>query len=377
MEPEAYLDNAATTRVDERVAEAMVQAMCVDYGNPSSAHRLGIAASKRLDQARAQVAAAIGAEPRDVYFTSGGTEANGLGTLGACAARARHLVLSALEHPSVADAAKRLGERGVEVTVVQPGPGGVVDPEALAAAAREETQLVALMMVSNELGTVQPIADAVRAVRRRAPRAHLHVDAVQALGKLAVDVRALGCDSLAVSAHKIHGPKGAGALWLRPGLKVASLTVGGGQERGVRPGTEGMPGAVGLGLAAELAERARPEAMALIALLRARAIARARAAFPKVAVHGEAAAAAHIVSLGFAGVPAEPLLHALEARGVYVSAGSACAAKDRKPSPSLRAIGVKDDVGTLRVSFARTSTEREVERFGDALAEALGELGAR
>jgi cysteine desulfurase len=378
--PVAYLDNAATTRVDDRVAGAMVQAMTVDFGNPSSAHRVGIAASKRLEAARAQLGRAIGAEARDLYFTSGGTEANALGTLGVAQATAkglRHAVYSALEHPSVQDAMRRLGERGSELACVAPDRGGVVSVELLEAALREETQLVALMMVSNELGTVQPIAELARAVRRRAPRAHLHVDAVQALGKLPIDVGALGADSIAFSAHKIHGPKGAGALWLRRGARLASLTVGGGQERGVRPGTEGVPGAVGLGLAAELAEAARSEATARMRTFRERTIARAREAFPRVALHGAPEAAApHIVSLGFPGVPAEPLLHALESRDVYVSAGSACASKDKKPSPSLRAIGVADDVGTLRVSFARTSTEEEVDRFGAALAAALRELGA-
>ncbi len=375
---QVYLDNAATTRVDERVAQAMVEVMTGDFGNPSSAHRLGIEAGRRLARAREQVARALGAEPEDVYFTSGGTEANAIGTLGVAAlTRGRHAVYGALEHPSVAEAMKRLAERGFTVSEVAPGRDGVVSVEKLLEAVREDTALVALMLVSNELGTVQPVWEAARALKQRAPRAHLHVDAVQAVGKLPVDVAAGPIDSLALSAHKIHGPKGAGALWLRRGARVASLTVGGGQERGVRPGTENAPGAVGLGLAVELAEATRREAAVAMAALRDRLVARARAAFPKLLVHCEAAGAArapHIVSLGFPGVPAEPLLHALEARSVFVSAGSACASKEKKQSAALRAIGVPADVGTLRFSFARTSTEAEVDAAADALAAALREL---
>jgi cysteine desulfurase len=199
-----YLDNAATTRVDDEVAAEMVRAMTVDWGNPSSAHALGVAATRRLEAAREQVARVLNAEPRDVYFTSGGTEANALGTLGvvgAAAPRGRHLVCSALEHPSVMDALRRLEERGFALTIVNPGPDGVVRADALAAALRDETALVALMMVSNELGAIQPVAEAARVVKARAPRAHFHVDAVQALGKIPVDVGAAPFDSLAVSAH--------------------------------------------------------------------------------------------------------------------------------------------------------------------------------
>jgi cysteine desulfurase len=375
-----YLDNAATTRVADEVAAAMMHALTVDYGNPSSAHRLGGAAARLVAEARERVARSLGAEARDVYFTSGGTEANALGTLGAVddapGRRGRHVVVSAIEHPSVMEAARRLRERGFELTEVAPTRGGVVPVEALVAAVREDTALVSLMRVSNELGTVQPSFEAARAVKAKAPRAHFHVDAVQALGKLAVDVGAGPIDSLAISAHKIHGPKGAGALWLRRGARLTSLTVGGGQERGVRPGTENVAGAVGFGLAAELAERARPEAAARMAALRERLVAGARAAFPSLRENADPAhAAPHIVSLGFPGVAAEPLLHALEHHGVYVSAGSACAAKDRKPSAVLRAIGVPDDVGVLRFSFGRFSDEAAVERAIAALQQALAELG--
>jgi cysteine desulfurase len=373
---EVYLDNGATTRVEPAVAEAMVHAMTVAYGNPSSAHRLGVEAARAIAAARGRVARAIGADPSEIVFTSGGTEANALGFRGAAeAARSRHVVVSALEHPSVAAAALALAARGWEVSTVAPTRAGLVEAEALAEAVRPDSAAVALIWVQNELGTVQPIARAVRAVKARAPRCHVHVDAVQAVGKLAVDVSELGCDSLSLSAHKIHGPKGAGALWLKKGARVAPLVHGGGQERDLRPGTEGVPGIVGLGVAVELAERARPEAAARMAQLRDALWTRLLARLPAAMRHGDPAASApHILSVGFPGLPAEPLLHALEARGVYVSAGSACHARDKKPSATLRAIGVPDDVATLRFSLSRHTSDEEIARAVAATEAAVAEL---
>lgn len=362
-----YLDNGATTRVDERVAQAALEAMLVAWGNPSSAHQLGAEAARRVQGAREQVAAAIGGAAGEITFTSGGTEANALVMLGV-AARARHIVVSAFEHPSVADAARALAERGVEVTLVAPAPDGVVAPEAFAAAVRAETALVACMWVQNELGTVQPVDAIARAVKARAPRCHVHVDAVQALGKLAVDVGDAPFDSLAISAHKIHGPKGAGALWLKKGARARPLVYGGGQERGLRPGTEGVPGIVALGLACELAEAARVEAAARMTAQRERLWQAIAGALPSARRNGEPATTApHILSVGLPRVPAEPLLHALEAKGVYVSAGSACHAKDKKPSATLRAIGVPDDTGVIRFSLSRATTDAEVAVAADAL----------
>ena len=368
MQPnEVYLDNGATTRVDERVAEAAMEAMLVAWGNPSSAHKLGAEAARRVQRAREQVAAALGGAAAEVTFTSGGTEANALALLGG-AARGKHVVVSAFEHPSVADAAKALAERGVEVTSVAPGANGVVAPAAFAAVVRPDTALAACMWVQNEIGTVQPVDALARAVKARAPRCHVHVDAVQALGKLAVDVGGAAYDSLAVSAHKIHGPKGVGALWLKKGARLKPLVFGGGQERGLRPGTEGVPGIVALGVACELAAAARAEAAPRMAALRDELWRAIAAGVPAARRNGDPAAAApHVLSVGFAGVPAEPLLHALEAKGVYVSAGSACHAKDKKPSATLRAIGVGDDVAVIRLSLSRFTTAAEIARAADAV----------
>jgi cysteine desulfurase len=370
-----YLDNGATTKVDARVAEAALQAMTAAWGNPSSAHALGVEAARLLVRAREQVARVLSADPAELTFTSGGTEANQLGVVGAArAARGRHLVVSAFEHPSVLDAARRLGQEGWELTEVAPERSGVVSVEKLAAAVRTDTSVVALLWVQNELGTVQPIEAAVRALKAKAPRCHLHVDAVQAVGKLAVDV-GLGFDSLALSAHKLHGPKGVGALWLRKGARVQPLAFGGGQERGVRPGTENVPGIAALGLAVELAESTRVQACGKMSQLRDELWARIAALRPDARRHGAAAdSAPHILSVGFPRAPSEPLLHAMEARGVFVSAGSACHAKDKKPSATLRAIGVPDDMGTLRFSLSRETTEDEIARAAAALTGALEEL---
>lgn len=375
MQPtEVYLDNGATTRVDERVAEAAMEAMLVAWGNPSSAHKLGAEAARRVQRAREQVAAALGGTAAEVTFTSGGTEANALALFGA-AGRAKHVVVSAFEHPSVADAAKALAERGVEVTAVPPDPSGTVSAAAFAAAVRPDTALVACMWVQNEIGTVQPVDAIARAVKARAPRCHVHVDGVQALGKLAVDVGDAAFDSVAISAHKIHGPKGVGALWLKKGARLKPLVFGGGQERGLRPGTEGVPGIVALGLACELAAAARAEAAPRMTALRDELWRALAAGVPSARRNGEPATTApHILSVGFAGVPAEPLLHALEAEGVYVSAGSACHAKDKKPSATLRAIGVPDDTGVIRLSLSRFTTAAEIARAAEVVVAAVRTL---
>jgi len=222
---------------------------------------------------------------------------------------------------------------------------------------------------------VQPVDAIARAVKARAPRCHVHVDAVQALGKLGIDVADAAYDSLAISAHKIHGPKGVGALWLKKGARLRPLVFGGGQERGLRPGTEGVPGIVALGLACELAAAARAEAAPRMTSQRERLWSAIVAALPSARRNGEPAhTAPHILSVGFANVPAEPLLHALEGAGVYVSAGSACHAKDKKPSATLRAIGVPDDTGVIRLSLSRFTTDDEIARAADAVVACVKKL---
>ena len=282
-----YLDNAASTRPADEVLEAMAEASRALYANPASAHAAGAAATRALDTAREEVAAALAVEPEEIVFTSGGTEADALGVLGAArAARGRHVVLSALEHPAVTRAAEALVAGGFTLEVVAPGADGVVRAEAVAAAVRPDTAVVAVMLVQNEIGTLQPIGEIARQIAglfgpdpRRRP--HLHVDAVQAFGLLRLRPRALGADTLALSAHKLHGPRGAGALWIRPGARVEPLWIGGGQERGRRGGTENLPAIVGFGRAVALARRALDAgADVAVAALRDRLEAAALAAVP-------------------------------------------------------------------------------------------------
>jgi cysteine desulfurase len=373
-----YLDNAASTRPADEVIAAMAEAARAHFANPASAHAAGAAAARALEEARREVAASLDVEPEEIVFTSGGTEADALGVLGAArAARGRHVVVSAVEHPAVMRAAEALVSAGYALDLVAPEPNGLLRPEAVAAAVRPDTAVVAVMLVQNELGTVQPIAEIARALGPASKRRpHLHVDAVQAFGLLRLRPRALGADTIALSAHKLHGPRGAGALWVRPGARLDPLWVGGGQERGRRGGTENLPALVGFGRAAALGRRALDAgADVAVAALRDRleAAAMAAVAGARPTVTG-APRAPHIASLAFPGLPAEPLLHALEARGVLASAGSACASKTAGPSPTLKAIGLDDRTGVLRFSLSRETTPADVEGAAAALADAAREL---
>jgi cysteine desulfurase len=377
-----YLDNAASTPPAPEALAALADAARAHFANPASAHGAGAAAARALEAARAEVAAGLDAEPAEIVFTSGGTEADALGVLGAArAARGRHLVVTALEHPAVMRSAEALAAEGYALDVVPPGPDGVVSAEAVVTAVRPDTAVVAVMLVQNELGTLQPVADIARRLDERLPRPrrpHLHVDAVQAFGLLRLRPRALGADSVALSAHKLHGPRGAGALWLRAGARLWPLATGGGQERGLRGGTENLPALVGFGRAVTLARAAlEAGAAAAIAARRDRLEAAALAAVPgaRLTVAG-APRAPHIASLAFPGLPAEPLLHALEARGVYASAGSACASKTAGPSPALKAIGLDDRTGVLRLSLSRDTTDADVDGAAVALAAAAAEIAA-
>lgn len=379
-----YLDNAATTRVAPEVAAVVHACMQEDFGNPSSAHFLGIRAEARVKEARRQVLAALGdAEGRhgDLIWTSGGTESDALGVLGAARAlrrRGQHVVCTAIEHAAVRGATRMLADEGFAVDFAPVTPAGVVEVEAVRALVRPDTVLVAVMLVNNEIGTVQPVAEIARAVEAAGRDAgarsqiHVHCDAVQALGKLPIDVRALGVHSLALAAHKLHGPKGVGALWLRKDARVAPLWAGGGHQGGQRAGTLAVPGIAGMGAAAALAQQGLEERAATWGGFRDRLIQAARDSGVAVRVNGDGARSApHIVSIGFQGVPAEPLLHVLESRGVLVSAGSACSSRTRNPSPVLQAIGTSPEVGTLRFSFGRDTTADEIDRAARILIEAV------
>jgi len=385
--PFIYLDNAASTRPVAEVAAVVGEVARTHFANPSSAHAEGSAAARVLEEARAAVLAALGTDEGQLVFTSGGTEANALGVVGAARlARGRHLVTTAIEHPAVLRNVELLAnERSCEVTRVAPAPGtGAVTADGVAAALRKDTALVAVMLVNNELGTIQPVPEIARALdafarREGIRRPHLHVDAVQGFGLLPLGPVVRGADSVALSAHKLHGPRGAGALWLRAGARVAPLWDGGRQERGLRSGTENVPAIAGFGRAAALATTAlKSGAAQTLARLRdaLEGGMTARVADARPTLPTPAPRAPHISSFAFPGLPAEPLLHALEARGVYVSAGSACAAKDRRPSHVLQAIGADDDTSVLRFSLSRETTELEIAAAITAVGDAITEIAA-
>ena len=371
-----YLDNAASTQPSPEVIEAMGSAMREHFANSSSLHGLGAAAARVLAKAREEVAALIHAAPEEIVFTGSGTEANALGVVGAArASRLRHLVVSAIEHAAVFNSARLLAEEGWQVDTVSPESNGCVTVDAVLAAVKPETSVVAIMLVNNEIGTLQPVADIARALRALGRKIHFHVDAVQFAGLEPLDVRTKGADSIAISAHKLHGPKGIGALWLRKGKRLAPLYGGGGQERNLRSGTENLPAAVGFGVAAAQA-RKDTQASARVRELRDQLETLIFAAVPQArpAVPLPAPRAPHIASILLPGFPAEPILHALEARGVFASEGAACSSHAREQSRVQLALGIAPTTGVLRFSLSRLTTANDVEQAARALAQSIAEV---
>jgi cysteine desulfurase len=377
-----HLDLAATTPLDPRVRAAMEPFQAEDFGNPSSPHRAGVRAAEALDQARRQVARAVGARPARVVFTAGGTEANNLAVLGISrAARGRHVLVGATEHASVSGPAQALVEEGYVVETLPLDSAGALDLDAVERLVRPDTVLVAHMLVNNEVGSVYPLAQLARRVRARASGARIHVDAVQALGKLEVSLTELGIDSLSLSAHKFHGPKGAGALVLAGEMPLRPLVFGGGQEGGLRSGTEAVAALVGLGAAVELAEAERPGAVASMLALRESLVAGLER-LPGARVLEPGAATqpllASIVAVRLPGPPAEVWLHHLDARGVSAGVGSACQAREGRLSPTLLALGLTPAQArnVLRFSFSRDSRPGHVAAALEALTAVHQELEA-
>ncbi len=378
-----YLDNAATTPIVAKVRDKMLPWLGADWGNPSSRHSLGVKSRAAIDRARDQVARALAAKPERVIFTSGGTEANNLAVLGAARARKKfgtHLLVGPAEHPAVRDPALALFDEGFQVEVGELGPDGAFDLDAFLSAVRKDTVLVALMLASNEHGAIYPVSKVAAGVRRIAPNAHIHTDAVQALGKLDVDIVELGVDSVSISAHKIHGPKGTGALVLARDLPLRPLVFGGGQEGAIRSGTENVAGIVGFGEAVEMADQTLEGTNAQLSKLKQR-LADGLAEIGGMRVlnpGGSNPSLGSIAAVLVSGPPAEVYLHHLEERGVLVSVGSACQAHKNEASPALLALGLSAEEArkVLRFSFSRESTDSEVDRALTVLRELAGELGA-
>jgi cysteine desulfurase len=351
--------------------------MCESFGNPSSVHQAGIEAERRLKTATGQLAAGIG-DPEGkhgrILWTSGGTESDALGVLGAGRSKKKmnKVVVSEVEHPAVKQSAAMLSELGWQVVTLPVNSKGGIDLESVAEVVDAETGVLAVMLVNNELGTILPVAEIARAARAISPNIHVHCDAVQALGKIDVDVVALGADSVAFAAHKLHGPKGVGALWLKKGARIRPFWAGGGQQDGLRSGTDNVPGIAGMGLAVEIACADMAERKERHARFASQLIEACQAAGLRFQVNaGEALRGPHVLSLAFDACPAEPLLHVLESRGVLVSAGSACAEKSRKPSPVLQAIKVPKSYGTVRLSFGRDTSEEDIDKASAILVDAV------
>jgi len=376
-----YLDNNATTPLHPRAREAMLPWLGEMHGNPSSIHRFGQAARNAVEEAREKVAALLGARPPEIVFTASGTEANNavLFHIDGLADRPGHLighlVISALEHPSIREAAARLAQEGWQVTRVSPGEDGVVPAAEMIAALRPDTRLAALMLANNELGTLQPVAEVAAACRAR--KIPVLCDAVQAVGKIPVDVDELGVDYLTVGAHKFHGPLGAAALWVRKRVEITPYLVGGGQERRRRAGTENVAALAGFGEAAAAASDELAGRRTFLAGLRDRFEAGLRQRVPGAVVHCAGAPRLPNTShVAVPGVEGESLLIRLDVAGFAVSTGSACSSGTVEPSKTLLAMGLSRDeaLSSLRVSFGMMNRTDEVDRFLDVLAREVAEL---
>jgi len=375
---EIYMDNAAGTRVLPDVLDAMMPYLTSQYGNPSSIHTFGNAPRNAIERARGQVAALIGAAPAEITFTSCGSESNNLalkGTAWANEKKGRHIVVSAIEHQSVLHAAKALTRLGWEVTHVQVDPLGLVDPQTVADAIRDDTVLVSVTHASNEIGTIEPIRDITAAAKAKG--ALVHTDAVQTAGTVPVDVDDLGVDLMTLSANAFYGPKGAAALYIRKGVRVYSLIDGGIQERGKRAGTENVPAIAGMGMAAEIASREMEKRMGRLTVLRDRLMNGLVERIPKILVNGDRTRRIPgNVHISVPAVEGESMLFSLAANGIYAASGSSCADKALKSSHVLTAIGIGHALANASVLFSLgiDSDESHVDKVLDVLPPAVAKL---
>jgi cysteine desulfurase len=379
-----YLDHSATTPSDPRVVEAMLPYLTKNFGNASSVHSFGQEARAAVDRARRQVAAFVGARANEIVFTSGGTEANNLAIRGLCEAapsHGRHIITSAIEHPSVRSSIHGLEQRGWEATQLPVYDDGIVRVEDVQAALRPDTILISVMMANNEIGTVQPIAEIGALVRaeRQGGRRHLwlHTDAVQAAGRVPIDVELLGCDLLSLSAHKIYAPKGTGALFVRKGVRLTPQQVGGHQERERRGGTEAVANIVAFGAATELAQREMLERNEHTQHLRDRFEKQIAESVGEMVFNGSRAQRLpHLSNISFRFIEGEGLLIHLDMQGVAVSSGSACSSGTLEPSPVIQALGRDDELarGSIRFSFGKDNTEADVDYVLDVLRRAVDSL---
>ena len=374
---EAYFDNSATTRVYDSVADIMVKVMKEDYGNAAAKHMKGVEAERYIREAREEIAKSLKVKEKEIIFTSGGTESNNLALVGTALANRRagnHLITTAVEHPSIYNTMGWLEEQGFRITYLPVDAAGHISLEELEHAVCDDTILVSVMYVNNEIGAVEPVEEISRVIRAKKPDVLFHVDAIQAYGKYQIRPKRQGIDLLSVSGHKIHAPKGVGFLYVDEKVKIRPILFGGGQQKGMRSGTENVPGCAGLAEAVRITYKDHGEKIERLYGLRERLIAGLKG-LEGVTINGleTRESAPQIVSASFAGIRSEVLLHALEDKGIYVSSGSACSSNHPGVSGTLKGIGVKGELldATLRFSFGMFNTEEEVDYCIGVLGELL------
>ncbi len=374
---EIYLDNSATTRAFDEVADVVSRVMCEDYGNPSSMHQKGVEAERYVKESKEIIAKTLKVQEKEIFYTSGGTESDNWALMGAASANSRagrHLITTKIEHPAILQTMEYLSSIGYEVTYLSVDKQGVICLEELEQAIRQDTILVSIMHVNNEVGAVQPIEKAGELIKRINPKTLFHVDAVQSFGKYRIFPKKYRIDMMSVSGHKIHGPKGTGFLYIDERVKIKPILFGGGQQKGMRSGTENVPGVAGIGKAAQLMYRNLSEDVSRLYELK-RYFTDGILQISNAKVNGPMyeEGAPHIVSVSFLGVRSEVLLHALEEKGVYVSAGSACASNKHTVSATLTSMGVAQEMldSTIRFSFSIFTTEKELDYTLNCLNEIL------
>lgn len=376
MSHEIYLDNSATTKPYDEVVQYIVEVSKSYYGNPSSLHTKGIEAENLIKRARLQIAQILRADSKEIYFTSGGTESNNMAVLGYLRANPRagkHIITSEIEHPSVLEVFKHLASEGFSVDYIPVDAQGTIKLEALRKAVGKETALMSFMLANNEVGAIQPVSEIVKIRKELCPSAVIHIDAVQAFGKLPIYPAGMNIELLSMSSHKIHGPKGIGALYVKKGVKIKPILLGGGQETALRSGTENVPGICGFGLAAEITASAMEENHAKVRGLKEFFIGEIKKYFEDAVINSSDEALPYIINVSFPNLKSEVLLHHLEQKGVFVSTGSACSSHKNSHSHVLKAMGVSTKYidGAIRFSLSAQNTQEELSTTINSLKEII------
>lgn len=378
---EAYLDNSATTRAYDEVADLVAKIMKEEFGNPSSVHHMGMVSSERLSQARETIATSLKVDPQEIVFTSGGTESDNLALIGVARAnkwRGNHIITTKIEHPAILETMAFLEKEGFEITYLSVDETGTIDLDELKNAIRKETILVSIMFVNNEIGTLMPIQKAGELIKSVNKDTYFHVDAVQAYGKVLIRPRTMNIDLLSVSGHKIHGPKGVGFLYIKKGTKIVPICYGGGQQKGMRSGTENVPGIAGLALAAKKCYEDFDAKIKKLYDLKQYTVDSLLERIPDIKINGQKVSegAPHIISVSIKGLAAETVLNMLSSKNIYVSAGSACTSNNPHVSDTLQAIGLEKDLleSTIRISMSFMTTKEEMDYFLDTLCSQVSNM---